>query len=265
MVKDGDIFGSWTVLHKDPSNGRKWVCSCDCGAIKSVYEGTLSNGASTSCGCSKIHISPGDVFGKLTVMERTESSDRGNSRWLCSCECGDETTVVGTSLSKGMTKSCGCTNRTNGHRSSNETMVSIALETMGIPFEYEPQRFDLGNGSYTPDFFLPTMNLWMEVKSSRFPSLMKAAAFALDHDLLILTEENLSILCGGKSIFYLYIKGRDDIDEVRSQIESSLSVDTNREDALAILTNWKDCTQAVAESRLKDIEEETSLLRRITS
>jgi len=258
-----DKFGQWTLLHKDFSNFKKWICVCECGNQKSIFGDSLSNGTSTSCGCSRIHVSTGDVFGKLTVMERTENSKEGNTRWLCHCECGNDTTVHGPSLSKGMTKSCGCLSRTNGHRSSNETLVSIALETLGIPFEYEETRFDLKKGTYTPDFFLPTMNLWVEVKSGRYPYLMKAAEFALDHDLLILTDEDLSSLCGGKSIFYLYIKGRNDMNDVRNRIEEALSDDTNREAALLILAGWKERTRTVIETRLSALEAEASSLKRL--
>jgi len=263
MIQHQDKFGKWTVIHRDPVNDRNWMCICDCGTEKSVSKYSLKNGDSTSCGCSRIHVSPGDIFGKLTIMDRTDNSDEGNTRWLCHCECGNDTIVHGSSLSKGMTKSCGCLSRTNGHRSSNETLVSIALETLGIPFEYEETRFDLKKGTYTPDFFLPTMNLWIEVKSGRYSCLMKAAEFALDHDLLILTDEDQSSICGGKSIFYLYIRGRDDMDEVRDQIEEALSDDTNREASLLILTRWKECTRTVIETRLSTLEKEESSLKRL--
>jgi hypothetical protein len=48
----------------------------------------------------------GQVFGKLTVVERVES--RRGARWLCACECGRETIVYGSNLRNGRTKSCGC-------------------------------------------------------------------------------------------------------------------------------------------------------------
>ena len=50
----------------------------------------------------------GHVFGKLRVVERSGSSLRGRAQWLCECECGKETTVVGKRLRSGETKSCGC-------------------------------------------------------------------------------------------------------------------------------------------------------------
>jgi len=50
----------------------------------------------------------GNKYGRLTVVSRN-GSDSGNiARWLCVCSCGKETTVNGSSLRKGLTKSCGC-------------------------------------------------------------------------------------------------------------------------------------------------------------
>ena len=49
----------------------------------------------------------GKKFGKLTVIERAEN--RGKKVcWLCLCECGEKHITVGTRLTKGLCKSCGC-------------------------------------------------------------------------------------------------------------------------------------------------------------
>jgi len=55
----------------------------------------------------------GQRFGRLTVIEKVESyvSPGGDcvcSRWRVRCDCGNEFTVIGRSLRKGVTKSCGC-------------------------------------------------------------------------------------------------------------------------------------------------------------
>lgn len=49
----------------------------------------------------------GQRFGRLTVIERVPSKTR-NARWLCRCDCGNEKTVLGTTLRRGESKSCGC-------------------------------------------------------------------------------------------------------------------------------------------------------------
>lgn len=50
----------------------------------------------------------GKRFGKLTVVERAENNKRGNTMWLCKCDCGNEKIVNGTYLKAGQVKSCGC-------------------------------------------------------------------------------------------------------------------------------------------------------------
>lgn len=50
----------------------------------------------------------GKCFGKLVVIRRVDNSRHGKARWLCSCDCGKRTTVVGSDLRNGNTKSCGC-------------------------------------------------------------------------------------------------------------------------------------------------------------
>ena len=50
----------------------------------------------------------GRKFGRLTVIERTESNKCGKAKWKCVCECGNETTTTGGNLVQGITRSCGC-------------------------------------------------------------------------------------------------------------------------------------------------------------
>ena len=53
----------------------------------------------------------GQKFGKLTVLEELpERYKDGSKQYKCICECGNYTNVVGYSLRKGNTKSCGCLN-----------------------------------------------------------------------------------------------------------------------------------------------------------
>lgn len=51
-------------------------------------------------------------FGRLEVIGQAEDYIRPNGKreaqWLCKCNCGNEVVVLGTSLKRGLTKSCGC-------------------------------------------------------------------------------------------------------------------------------------------------------------
>ena len=47
-------------------------------------------------------------FGRLTVLRYNDRDKNGNSRWLCRCNCGKETIVLGNNLKRNHTQSCGC-------------------------------------------------------------------------------------------------------------------------------------------------------------
>jgi len=49
-------------------------------------------------------------------------------------------------------------------RSSWELRVATALDALGVRWEYEPRRFDLGSQTWAPDFYLPDGDCWFEVK-----------------------------------------------------------------------------------------------------
>ena len=77
---------------------------------------------------SKVIDLTGQVFGRLTVISRVESSSRGEARWLCECACGNRSTVTTSRLRSRSTKSCGClkaesgvaTNTTHGMSNTKE-------------------------------------------------------------------------------------------------------------------------------------------------
>ena len=50
----------------------------------------------------------GQKFGRLTVIRKAENTSEAHIKWLCECECGNFITTRGTSLRRGITKSCGC-------------------------------------------------------------------------------------------------------------------------------------------------------------
>ena len=54
-------------------------------------------------------------------------------------------------------------------RSRLEARWAVLFEAVGIKWEYEIEGFNLGEaGLYLPDFYLPDMNLWAEVKGREF-------------------------------------------------------------------------------------------------
>lgn len=140
----GLTFGNWTVLKRDASKPRNYICKCKCGTIKSVYDSSLKTGASKSCGCSKnqktkkrfkenalTHI--GEKHGLLTIKD---IELRNNDYYYkCDCDCGNKVTVLGKRLFNGSTNSCGCIN------SKANTLMDQILTKYNIPFKRE-YRFE---------------------------------------------------------------------------------------------------------------------------
>jgi hypothetical protein len=52
-------------------------------------------------------------------------------------------------------------------RSRLEARWAVFMDYLGVPWQYEPEGFDLGDTWYLPDFYLPTLGAWYEVKGSR--------------------------------------------------------------------------------------------------
>lgn len=110
----GEKIGRYTVLSvADPPKGVKskytyWLCECDCGtkfirASRHLYD-------SISCGCaaSKAESLIGRRYGRLVVKEDLGRNKYGDHNWLCVCDCGNEKIIMGNSLKRGLTTSCGC-------------------------------------------------------------------------------------------------------------------------------------------------------------
>lgn len=136
----GQVFGEWTVLKRDLSRPRYYICRCSCGTIRSVFGSGLKYGGTLSCGCkskehskqknkknAKNHI--GEVHGWLTI----ESCFlKGKSYWYnCKCKCGNNIQVIEKNLFSGNTCSCGCMNSY-----ANEQAEKI-IKKYKIPYKRE--------------------------------------------------------------------------------------------------------------------------------
>lgn len=97
----------------------------------------------------------GQTFNRLTVIKRVENNDRGESQWLCQCNCKDknEIIVIGNNLRSGNTKSCGCiikenaiklvenNKKYNTYDLSGEYGIGYASNT-NIPFYFDLEDYD---------------------------------------------------------------------------------------------------------------------------
>jgi hypothetical protein len=204
----GRKYNLLTVLERaeDGKYGHRYLCRCDCGNEKIVYQNRLLSGYLKSCGCLEgkgcpgkefpqkalIHI--GEKFGRLEVIDIARVGDRKEYKMVCKCECGNIIKTYYNSLKSGATVSCGCYHkeitsiigteklkRFNGKykwyfvkdgqkircRSGYEVIYANWLINNNIDFEYEPQCFILGkNKRYTPDFYLIEEDKYVELKGS---------------------------------------------------------------------------------------------------
>ena len=62
----------------------------------------------------------GKKFGRVTVIKRVGTEKHGGIIWNCSCSCGNSFNVVGDSLKRGLTKSCGCYRKENTSKMSKK-------------------------------------------------------------------------------------------------------------------------------------------------
>lgn len=114
----GMVFGKLTVIEesgRDRFQRCIWLCKCSCGNNVRIVGGNLTSGNTSSCGCIKksgINVHKlnlvGRRFGNLIVLEMIGRNKRKSVMWSCQCDCGNMIKVVGSNLTSGNTKSCGC-------------------------------------------------------------------------------------------------------------------------------------------------------------
>ena len=49
-------------------------------------------------------------------------------------------------------------------RSRTEARWAVFLDNLGLAFDYEPEGYELDAGWYLPDFYVPDLCMWIEVK-----------------------------------------------------------------------------------------------------
>ena len=53
------------------------------------------------------------------------------------------------------------------YRSRTEAKWAVFFNELMLPFEYEKEGFVIGGVPYLPDFWLPTIGVWLEIKGER--------------------------------------------------------------------------------------------------
>lgn len=158
-----------------------------------------------------------------------------DSIYLCKCDCVDggtnyieiQSRHIHSPKGSRLQESCGCFKRQQSsiatskriregkhanathayckdgeliHRMRSSWELAVAydyLDSKEIKFEYEPESFVTPFGAYTPDFYLPETDEWIEVKGLWRPNAKaKFEWFAHFHSTILINKENLKSYTG---------------------------------------------------------------------
>jgi len=64
-------------------------------------------------------------------------------------------------------------------RSRLEARWAYIFDLLQLPYEYEREGFELPSGNYLPDFWMPTLQKWVEIKGSHPTHLEEKLAYQL--------------------------------------------------------------------------------------
>lgn len=145
-----------------------WRCQCDCGVTTLATSYELKSGHKKSCGCLQIEYAKklgtskgknlvGQIFGNLTVIEKTNKRQDGRIVWKCRCSCGQIIEVPSAYLLRGTKTHCGC----QATNSKGEKKVVELLEQYGLAYKREKSFPDLlsNNKRLRFDFFVENLFL----------------------------------------------------------------------------------------------------------
>lgn len=157
-------FDRLTVIKRAPNKNNKvyWECKCECGNIVNIRSDQLIRGITKSCGCyhrekasergsNNFKDLTNQIFGKLIAKYPIKKNNESKYYWVCECECGNTVEVLGSSLTSGNTKSCGCI------KSIGEANIKNILQKNN--YNFKNQYFILiNNKNYFYDFALLNEN-----------------------------------------------------------------------------------------------------------
>jgi hypothetical protein len=180
----------------------------------------------------KHEIGKGDLYGegRLCVVsdpftDRSKKSNRRSVKVFC-LNCDERNIFPATVqyLEDGVTTSCGCYQREQASkaavrdlcenlkylwiyqglrgkkfmRSRWELALAHVLDERDVEWQHEPETFELSSDMrYTPDFYLPGADQYIEVKGRQMEDWpKKRELFSKDHKLLVVDKTNLTATMG---------------------------------------------------------------------
>lgn len=93
-------------------------------------------------------------------------------------------------------------------RSRTEARWCVFFEYLGVKWEYEKEGYELPSGRYLPDFWLPDLACWVEIK----PVSPTAAELQLGEELGDMTDHPVAIVSGMPGNETIMVYCSDDAD-----------------------------------------------------
>ncbi|MBT6050762.1 MAG: hypothetical protein HOG49_28500 [Candidatus Scalindua sp.] len=94
----------------------------------------------------------GQRFGRLEAIKRVNNTKYNRTQWLCKCDCGKEKVVVTSSLTLGLTKSCGCLHKESMAKTGKKRVKNLDGQRFGrllvLERDYKRQQERSSNSSY---------------------------------------------------------------------------------------------------------------------
>lgn len=186
----GKTFKNRTVIKRIANNSTgntMWECLCnDCGEISEVQTTVLSRNGHNCYKPPKLKPEPklrvsqlidiiGSVYNNRTIIEKMGKDKHSKQMWKVKCNnCGSEYTSTKKELKKYSCGQCKVTyNKLYNYKgrmyhSRWEIWVKIFLTSIGLEHQYESKTIQLQidgkSTKYTPDFYIPKDNRYIEVK-----------------------------------------------------------------------------------------------------
>lgn len=89
-------------------------------------------------------------------------------------------------------------------RSRTEARWAVFFDTLKIEFDYELEGWEFPTGRYLPDFFIPSIDAWIEIKGRPIPT---ETELSLAKSLCVSQNKNVFIFCGQPRIIEGYSLG----------------------------------------------------------
>ena len=139
----------------------------------------------------------GRRFGKLVVIERAEDYVSPNGKravsWICKCDCGCTKTIIGNSLKRHGTKSCGCLCNESGtkrFKKKSDNKASTIVEKVVDKMDNHVDNNVNNNISFADAY--SKFEKWLNEQSNKslnIKSTMLWSALKLVSDMNVIDED----------------------------------------------------------------------------